>query len=241
MVGTNQRPKAPYSRPGAVLTTLRRNRERGVPEPVNAGSLERIGLTTATVPHVLQALRYLGLITKEGERAEVFERMQRVGTEDEYRTLLYEQLRIAYKPVFDVVDPVSASHTDLDNAFRLYDPPAMRDRMVTLFIALCQEAGLVPSDTSKSRTRASTSNRPRTENKARKPSSKGQQEQQGGSEYDDGFTTSRDESAADYSLLAALFRKLPKSGTWTESEYERWMRAFEVNLSLSVEILPDPD
>ncbi len=57
--------------------------------------------------------------------------------------MLAEILKAAYADIFRIVDPATATSVQLTDAFRGYQPQKQRDRMVTLFVGLCKEAGLV--------------------------------------------------------------------------------------------------
>ena len=51
-------------------------------------------------------------------------------------------LRAAYRPIFAFVDPATASHDEIRDAFRGFTPVGQQQRMVTLFLGLCAYAGL---------------------------------------------------------------------------------------------------
>lgn len=229
-------PRAPYSRPTPVLTIIRRNREKGLPEPITVANLERIGIGAASGGPALQALKFVKLVNEAGGRTEPFEKMRRV-SEDEYRAILAGVLQTAYKDVFDLVDPEHDDLTDIDNAFRQYEPAAQRERMVALFMELCREAGIVlPEETGQKKVLV---RRPQmAQHKASKPRNKGADSATsggGGAGIDTGVGLVR----PDYVVLSAMFQKLPKDGKWTETERNRWLTAFEVNLDFSVEVVND--
>jgi hypothetical protein len=41
----------------------------------------------------------------------------------------------------------------------------------------------------------------------------------------------------DYRPISALIQQLPKDGKWTQARRDRWMRAFEANVDLLIEII----
>lgn len=136
------RPTGPYAPVKNVLDVVHRLRDRGVPIPLTVESIQNIGIPTGNAPRTLQAIKLLGLVDAKGQLAEPAERIRRATT-DEYPGLLAEIIRAAYVPVFQVVDPAEDGEVKIADAFRQYDPAGQRERMVTLFLGLCEEAGIV--------------------------------------------------------------------------------------------------
>ena len=56
-----------------------------------------------------------------------------------------EWLKRAYAHALDVIDPATADEVSIRDAFRHYSPISMQQRMVTLFVALFEAAGVRPS------------------------------------------------------------------------------------------------
>ena len=141
-----ERPTGPYAPVKNVLDVVHRLRDRGVPIPLTADSLTTIGVPDGNAPRTLQALKFLGLVDGKGQLTESAERLRRANT-DEYPTLFAEVIRSAYVPVFQLVDPALDDEIKVADAFRQYDPAGQREKMVTLFMGLCEEAVIVaPSD-----------------------------------------------------------------------------------------------
>jgi hypothetical protein len=132
---------APYAPPASVLVVLHYYREREVPELITLSSLMQIGVKEAIAPRALATLRFLNLVEADGLVAKRFHSL-RYASESDYESLLSELLRAAYKRVFDRVDVAVASAVQVKAAFHPYRPGAQRDRMITLFLALCREAGM---------------------------------------------------------------------------------------------------
>jgi hypothetical protein len=97
------------------------------------------------MPRTLQALQLLELINEDGSWTPNLEALRRA-PEAEFQTRLSEILRSVYADVFQYVDPAKDSTTQIRDAFRAYTPHGQQDRMVTLFLGLCQRAGIVASD-----------------------------------------------------------------------------------------------
>ena len=71
-------------------------------------------------------------------------RPSRQAPKDDYKSQLGELLRKAYSPVLEILDPWTATRTEIEDAFRTFEPPGMRARMVQLFEGLMIFAGLRP-------------------------------------------------------------------------------------------------
>jgi len=67
-------------------------------------------------------------------------------TADEYEPRLEQVIRTAYADAFTVVDPATDSDQAISDAFRFYHPAAQRDKMVTLFMGICEAAGIIGAD-----------------------------------------------------------------------------------------------
>lgn len=142
----------PYAAPANVVAILSRLRQRGLPAQLTSTELTRIGIPAGSTGKTLQALRFFGFIDADGNRTQSLSRIGRAATA-EYPTLLAEVLKAAYSKVFQIVDPAEAQPSDLEDAFRHYEPRAQCGRMTALFVGLCREAGLMPGEPAPQRTR----------------------------------------------------------------------------------------
>jgi hypothetical protein len=138
---TSERP-APYTSPTAILGIIDRYRNRGLQSPFTAEVLGRAGVSDSLIPRTLQALQALDLINEDGTPTETLEGLRRI-PEAEYQNRLQEWLKGAYEEVFTFVDPSTDSSTAIRDAFRTYEPVGQQSRMVTLFMGLCEAAGLI--------------------------------------------------------------------------------------------------
>lgn len=230
---------APYAPFGCVITVIRRFRERGLPETLNSQEITRVGVSEGNASRTLQALRFLNLIDEEGHRTQTFDRMGRVPT-SEYTEVFGEILKEAYRDVFAIIDPAEATDIEINDAFRHYQPQAQRARMVTLFMSLCQETGLVaggPPETRK-RTRTVTPGKASTtfsSTMTRKsqtealPLLETTEAQNGCSRYIE----------SEYILLQELLQQLPPDKKWTQEKRNRWLQAFTASVDLLVDIKAD--
>jgi Family of unknown function (DUF5343) len=133
---------APYAPAKAVLAVIERFRDRGLPDPLTTSSLEQIGIQASNAPRTLQALRFLGLVDEGGNRLPAFEGLRTAKT-TEYPDQLAEILRAAYLPIFTITDPAEDTDVQISDAFRGFQPSSQREKMVSLFMALCRAAGIV--------------------------------------------------------------------------------------------------
>ncbi len=135
---------APYAPASQVLRAIGHYREKGAPQ-FSKELLMRLGAPAAYANRTMNALKALELIDDEGTPTAAFIELQRAN-ESEYQPRLEQIIRTAYDEVFQVVDPAKESSQAVMDAFRFYQPVAQRDKMVSLFLALCEEAAIVPRE-----------------------------------------------------------------------------------------------
>lgn len=134
---------APYGPPAAILGLISWYRDKGTGAPISAETLLRASITTdALANRTLQSLKGLDLIQEDGSPTPELEALARVAT-DEFPARLSEHLHQCYAEVFQYVDPATASHEKVRDAFRTYSPRGQQGRMVTLFLGLCEAAGII--------------------------------------------------------------------------------------------------
>jgi len=227
MTMETDRQSTPYAPVNNVLTVIRRLRERGLPDVLSLGELQRIGIPGGNAPRTLAALRYLGLINEEGRRTPPFDRLGQAKS-TEYNEVLGEIIMDAYAPIFAIVDPAENTDIEIADAFRGLQPEAQRERMITLFLGLCREAGIVSGRTPEVRPR-------RRQQAALERPTRPRQERQRQS------TPRKDDEpdqpvGPDFRLLAGLIQRLPKSGKWTQTERDRWLQAMTANADLLIDV-----
>ena len=135
---------APYAPPSNVIDVIRHARRHSLQETLSSRVLTSIGIPDGNVSRTLAAFRFLKLIEDDGECTPTFQRLARA-SDEEYPEQLAQVIREGYKTVFLYVDPSEFDNAiKLNNVFRQhFNPQAQRTRMVTLFLGLCREAGIV--------------------------------------------------------------------------------------------------
>jgi hypothetical protein len=134
---------APYAPGDTTQMVITAFRDRGLATPFTVDVLQRAGVTEALASRTLQTLKLLELIGDDGNPTPAFEGLRRAPA-PEYKKRLEEIVRAVYAEVFQFADPATDSTDKIADAFRAYDPPGQRGRMVTLFINLCEAAGIIP-------------------------------------------------------------------------------------------------
>ncbi|RPE77588.1 MULTISPECIES: DUF5343 domain-containing protein [unclassified Frondihabitans] len=136
---------APYAPSSAVLEVIDAKKHGRKLDHLDSEALERLGIRESLVPRTLQTLRLLDLVDDAGFTTPAFSKVASF-SKLESQAALRDVLRSAYAPVFEALDPTTASVGALENVFSYFQPPSQRPRMVTLFINLMKAAGMIPED-----------------------------------------------------------------------------------------------
>src|SRR5271166_3669929 len=107
---------APYATTSSVVDLVVRHRERGLPTPITAEVLGRVGVSDSLIPRTMQTLQTLDLIDEKGAPTQTFESL-RLAPEGEYKERMAQWLNVAYADVLKYVDPATADDTALRDAF----------------------------------------------------------------------------------------------------------------------------
>lgn len=212
----------PYAPPAAIYDLIERYRERGMQTPFTPDVLSRAGVADTLINRVSQTLRILDLIDEEGNPTLAMEGIRRATTED-FQKCLAEWLRAAYAEVFQYVDPSKDGAERIRDAFRSYQPTGQQPRMVTLFLTLCEKAGIRASNEEQ---RA-----PRT-----RPTRRQGAVQRVERRRDD--VRSRGE-AAPTSLpapISGLLSSLPSNRRWTKQRRDDFIATFQAVLDFCIEV-----
>lgn len=220
---------APYGPPGPVLQVIERFRDRGLQTPFTTEVLARAGVTESLVGRTLQTLKLLDLVGDDGNPSLAL-RDYAKAPEDEAKTRFAEMMRGTYAPIFSFVDPATDPPSRIRDAFRSYEPRGQHDRMVTLFLGLCEYAGIVsevpkrtpgpkPARAGASKPRAATPPRARADVKPRPADRR------------DGEAHVPDQLP---DAIKGVVRELAVIGpTWTKARRDAFMKVWEAVVDFS--------
>lgn len=133
---------APYAPASAILEIIQTHRRKGLPSPITAEVLQRVGVSDSLIPRTFLAMQALDLIDEQGKVTRALEGL-RLAPEGEFKDRLSEWLKLAYADVLTYVDPATDDETRVRDAFRTYNPVGQQPRMVSLFMGLAAAAGMV--------------------------------------------------------------------------------------------------
>ena len=221
---------APYVSPGNVLAILAKIRKGWIPNQVDKGEMERVGVTKSTANRALATLQFLGLINEDDNKPTDTWKAIATSTQNDYPKVLEGILRSAYPSIFEIhPNPAEASDIDIANAFVKSEPLNQRSRMVSLFRGLCQEAGLMAGDpltrerkptTKQTSQKAAPKEKPETETPKIKPPS----------------PEKMPSSLVWYNDLGTLMSRLPdpENPHWTSNDKAKWLAALQAMLDLLI-------
>lgn len=222
---------APYAPVSAILELMEKYRHRGLQKPFTPDVLQRAGVSVSLIPRTTQALQVLDLTTEDGMPTDTLEGL-RMASESEFKARLEDWIRRAYAEVFQFVDPSKDDETAIRDAFRSYNPIGQQPRMVSLFIGLCEAAGIREGR----KEGAPRISRPRIipqYTKLQKPALKIRSEQASKRVQHSGQLPP---------AITGLLDSLPVNGEgWTQEQRDRFVKTFAVVLDFSFPIRESND
>ncbi len=217
MAVTNEQP-APYATISSILEIIHRYRKRGMHIPFTGDVLGRAGVSDSLIPRTIQSLIGLDLITEEGTPTDILEGIRACQT-GEYKDCLAGWLKCTYADVFSFVDPTVDDEIKIRDAFRTYEPKSQQDRMVKLFIGLCEEAGLREKPTTTKSTTQKRKISATGRRKSRKPA------------------TGSINTGTLPPALAGLLEQLPSGkGCWSQEQFDEFSATFNSVLKFCYKI-----
>jgi hypothetical protein len=143
--------KRPYAAPSNVLAVLDRCRSVNLPTAIDDDFLRVVGITPVVFNRVKAALRFLGLIGKDGRPTDKLKALAAAPPGGEYEQLLAGVVREAYREDFERVNPATDSNAQIMAHFHRYEPRSQTQRMVMLFLGLSRAAGIEVQDAPRER------------------------------------------------------------------------------------------
>ena len=168
--------RRPYASSPSVVDVLDRVRAVNVPDKIDDHFMAVASVPKSGHRLVRQALQFLDLIE---ENSDVTPRLRSLAgaPSGEYKKLLEDAVRTAYKEDLEIIDPVKDSKDTMLDHFQRYEPRSTNEKMRALFIGLCREAGIPVAEQPKqprttARSKPVRKRKPRSERKdTRKPES----------------------------------------------------------------------
>jgi hypothetical protein len=243
--------QAPYAPPAAVLSIIQGYRDRGLQTPFTLDVLARAGVSESLGPRTLKALKLLDLVDADGEPTAALNGLAKA-PQAEFTERLATILHDVYQDVFKFVNLNEDDYQRVRDAFRHYTPRGQQDRMVTLFLHLCHEAGLVdqilkpPRNDKPSKPASNPARNQKPRKKAKTPAPS--QDAPSTPKVEAEFTPSPAPSSGQHPLIRGLIQSLPESGSeWPQRARNAWVKAALANFELVYELPPsdrnggDPD
>ncbi len=132
-----------YTPTKAITRFLDAWRRGDAEAPLTVERLVAVDTPPSVAPRALRTLEGLGLIA-DGQPTDDLLRFRSAATDADAQSVLADVVRREYADIFTEIGEVeSASEDELLSAFANYEPASQRDRMVGLFLGLCQFSGLV--------------------------------------------------------------------------------------------------
>jgi hypothetical protein len=211
--------QAPCAPPATILQVVTALRDRGLTTPIGPDVLLRAGINESLVPRTLRSLAGLELIDEEGRLTPAMDALRRAPSAD-FKARLEEHIRAVYEEVFQFTDPAKDDAKRVADAFRAYEPIGQRSRMVTLFLGLCEAAGMIPEGVQRKPSAPALSGLPRKAAISRRPTERSKGDHQSGS-------SAATLAASTPAPLSGLLSSLPAASTgWTQSDRDRWVKLF---------------
>ncbi len=233
----------PYAPAGAIIEVIERYRDRGLQTPITTDVLERVGIPESLSQRTLQALRLLDFVDADGQPSAELERLSRVPDDGEFKQGIRELLTAAYAEVYSYVDPATDGIDKVRGAFRAYNPRSQQDRMVSLFLGLCEWAGVdtTAAAASKKKTRAEKAPAPKTNGPQRPATPQPRKPREvkaarGGASSGPAASPLGDTAGLPPGLVG-LLQQIPRGGAgWPEARRDEFLIAFKAVLDFSVPV-----
>lgn len=230
---------APYAPPSAFLGFMEAVRDKDLPTPYTTDVLVRAGVSDTLSARVLKTLKLLDLVDDENQPTDQLHDLAKAGG-SEYKTRFADVLRAAYADVFQYIDPSRDPVEKIQDQFRHYTPRGQRERMVTLFLGLCEFTDMAPPREREAKPHSKPGSKTKAKEKkapkAKKAPSRSTPQEQDQVE----FTPSPAPSSGQHPLIRGLIQSLPESGSeWPQRARNAWVKAALANFELVYDLPPE--
>jgi len=233
---------APYAPASAVIDVVQQHRARGLPSPITTEVIGRAGVTDALAARVMKTLTLFDLVDGDGQETKQFSELAKA-PESDFKDRFAYVLRAAYADVFQYVDPATDPVARIRDQFRHYQPRGQQERMVTLFMGLCEYVGIISADrengTEPKRRAARPGNKSAAVKRAKttkKPGETGLPR----SPIPEDFQPTPPPASGQHPLIQGLLMALPPAGqVWPHRARENWTKAALANFELLYELPPE--
>jgi len=214
---------APYASIGNVISVIRRYRDYGTPKIIDLTEMQKAGVSEGNASRTLVTLRFLGLIEENGEPSPLFLQLNKARS-DEYSKVLGDIVRNAYTEIFNILNPEVANDIEINDAFRGFSPSKQRDRMASLFLGLCKEAGIISGEPETHRKVAS---KPETKTRNR-----------GAAKIKPVDKIRESNVSYWFGQLKTMLDKLPpaEEAHWPKTTRDKWIQALTALLDLLIDV-----
>jgi hypothetical protein len=131
---------APYVSASALSEFFDHIRYVSTPKKVDSGLLLDYGISKGNVFAMMSALKFLGLIDREGKPTPAFSSLQVMG--EEFLSNLREVVNTAYADLLSRLDVSKDSREHIRNYFARNYSLSQSNKATILFLDLCKEAGI---------------------------------------------------------------------------------------------------
>lgn len=132
--------EAPYGSVASIAAFFENARMAKRPSKIDMQFMNDLGIKPSTAWSLFPALRFLGLMGKDGTTTQHYEMVALAGAD--FTVALENRVREAYQDLFEKLDLSTANRERLEQYFRINFSPKLAYRQTVTFIGLCQMAGI---------------------------------------------------------------------------------------------------
>ncbi len=132
--------EAPYGSVASIAAFFANARMAKRPSKIDMQFMNDLGIKPSTAWSLFPALRFLGLMGKDGTTTQHYEMVALGGVD--FTTALANRVQEAYGDLFEKLDVSTVNRERLEQYFRINFSPKLAYRQTVTFVGLCQMAGI---------------------------------------------------------------------------------------------------